>query len=277
MWPERTDGLKSQTIRFSQPEVLNDPFEVNPSIKAVDLLAAKNAMPPEQLQAAQEQEYLNNLKHHFSDEVIEAHKKEFLEIQQALIPIVEAQLPWMSRELNRVMETVFLEHLRNNFLVLSLTETPVNQLMWAHYAKDHKGFVLVFDENHSFFNRKVTDSDELRHLRKVIYSDERPELNYMDAKVGDFLLTKNRFWEYEREWRMIMLPQMADIIVNPNIYLFKYPPECVEAIIYGVNTSQEVKEQILEIREISFPHILIGQAALNNRNFEMNINPVNVQ
>ena len=35
--------------------------------------------------------------------------------------------------------------------VLSLTEVPLNQQMWAHYASEGAGFVVELDAQHAFF------------------------------------------------------------------------------------------------------------------------------
>src|SRR5207302_2679902 len=40
--------------------------------------------------------------------------------------------------------------------VLCLTEVPDSQLMWSHYAGSHKGFVIEFDSQHSYFNQRRT-------------------------------------------------------------------------------------------------------------------------
>jgi hypothetical protein len=48
--------------------------------------------------------------------------------------------------------------------IFSLTEDPMHPLMWSHYAGQHFGIVVEFDENHPWFNQKVAPPDDLRHL-----------------------------------------------------------------------------------------------------------------
>ena len=42
-------------------------------------------------------------------------------------------------------------NLHNRAGILSLSETPNNLLMWAHYAEGHTGLILVLDGSHDFF------------------------------------------------------------------------------------------------------------------------------
>lgn len=62
---------------------------------------------------------------------------------------------------------------RTNSAILSLTRSPLNPLMWAHYAAGHSGFVIGFDERSAEF------TDELSNLipvqfGNVIYTEAAP-------------------------------------------------------------------------------------------------------
>lgn len=83
------------------------------------------------------------------------------------------------------------EALNTKVGILSLSETIINPLLWAHYADSHKGFAIEFNTEHSFFNRRRSDKDELFHLRKVKYKD-RSSLGrtLMDIDGDDLLVTK---------------------------------------------------------------------------------------
>src|SRR5665647_580539 len=45
-----------------------------------------------------------------------------------------------------------LEVLRESVVILSLTQTPLDPLMWAHYGEEHKGFVIGYDISDPFLN-----------------------------------------------------------------------------------------------------------------------------
>ncbi|MCV2884796.1 DUF2971 domain-containing protein [Aestuariibacter sp. AA17] len=44
--------------------------------------------------------------------------------------------------------------IERNIGILSLSKTNENLLMWSHYAQNHQGFVIGFNEEHDFFFQK---------------------------------------------------------------------------------------------------------------------------
>jgi Protein of unknown function (DUF2971) len=76
--------------------------------------------------------------------------------------------------------------------VLSLTSRSDCRVMWAQYADNHQGIVLIFE----------TDQDSfLRTARQVEYVENRP-ISTVDSVVNNIYLKSNA-WEYEREYRAI--------------------------------------------------------------------------
>lgn len=91
-----------------------------------------------------------------------------------------------------------------------VSEEKDNLLMWAHYAKDHKGAVLEF--------WSLPDEDNaLSVARKVEYSKDPPAFFTQDEFLDDFcgirrldtteltrrsIHTKSDHWRYEKEWRV---------------------------------------------------------------------------
>lgn len=69
-----------------------------------------------------------------------------------------------------------IEILKKSLVILSLTKTPFNPLMWAHYAEDHRGFVIGYDIEDDFFlsgNYNVISAAE----GSVIYTTEKERLD----------------------------------------------------------------------------------------------------
>lgn len=92
------------------------------------------------------------------------------------------------------------ESVARSYGVVSYTELDTNNnLMWAHYADNHKGVCLIFEIN----------PKENPNLYKVKYERHLPKINYERTKEAflDNLLsiatTKSIDWEYEREWREV--------------------------------------------------------------------------
>jgi Protein of unknown function (DUF2971) len=72
------------------------------------------------------------------------------------------------------------------------------QLMWAHYAKNHRGFAVEFDPNHKLFQT----NDGSSSFRKITYLSERKQMIRMDVQSTAF--EKSLEWKHEEEFRLIM-------------------------------------------------------------------------
>lgn len=97
--------------------------------------------------------------------------------------------------------------------IISLSETPRNSLMWAHYAKQHNGICIGYKSN---FLQHIEKSEEFQIVinkpQKVNYDNLRFErdYNYSDIysieteAVTQHLLKKSDEWIYEKEHRLII-------------------------------------------------------------------------
>jgi hypothetical protein len=161
--PERIDVIENLEIRFTQPDALNDPFELRPhfdSLVAEANVLANLPQTPVDLRSM----------------VAEAHSM-LSEEQRAMLPL-DVATQWIetfmatddAREANAQRLRLFLQLIRDgaapvretiyrifndNVGILSFSEIPDHELMWSHYADTHKGLVLCFDEGHSFFHRRA--------------------------------------------------------------------------------------------------------------------------
>jgi hypothetical protein len=125
--------------------------------------------------------------------------------------------------------------------VLSLSETPADPLMWAHYASSHSGLVIGFTTDNDFFRcgqRNTEPGGEAFY--PVRYALERPRRrSYVDVTARDALFTKSPHWSYEREWRRYQLIRHADTELdgpgNDPIALFRYPRSAVRIVIFGMD------------------------------------------
>lgn len=116
----------------------------------------------------------------------------------------------------------FNETNRKNCFVFSMSESYDNELMWAHYANSNKGFCIEYDFNKAP-QLKTEIWRKLISIYKVIYKDEQEEFSFM--RILDYimkgqtdkeeyksisydmmqkLLTKKAFWNYEKEWRILL-------------------------------------------------------------------------
>lgn len=126
--------------------------------------------------------------------------------------------------------------------IISFTEDYNNPLMWAHYADDHRGFVVEFDFTQPFFADSIKNINgrlsrfEKDHFgevfefpEKVDYRREMPDFSRSELSAPDtinefhwkkfnraILFTKSNDWIYEKEQRSIVRLKDADSIICNN-------------------------------------------------------------
>jgi hypothetical protein len=132
--------------------------------------------------------------------------------------------------------------------------SPAVVPMWAHYAQNHEGLVIEFDEE------KLSAAFKQAGFGDVDYRDRADEslsdLLYRAAVTGKprhtYLLrravfsaayyTKTTCWQYEQERRMLVdLSQTREL---NGLMLLDIPKTCVKALIAGPHASQQTIESI---------------------------------
>ena len=127
--------------------------------------------------------------------------------------------------------------------ILSLTEDPANVVMWSHYASQHFGVVVEFDEKHPWFDQRTIAADDLRRLVKVSYVQDPHPQTWKQVTGTDMLYTKTAHWEYENEWRVIR-PLKDGTEVSPGIFCFDIPADAVRSITFGHRTTPALEQRI---------------------------------
>lgn len=163
----------------------------------------------------------------------------------------------------------------NRIGILCLSECYDNLLMWAHYADSHKGFVIEFDEQNTFFDQRVSQNDELRYLRKVQYSETRPSRPFADIDSLDAFLTKSSHWAYEQEWRMLLPLEQATRITQVKpipVHLFTLPPSAFRSIYFGCRADASLVSDVMEILKYSpaLSHVKMYRGSIDNQHFRLN-------
>jgi hypothetical protein len=133
--------------------------------------------------------------------------------------------------------------LNDSFFIGCLCADYKNRLMWSHYADSHQGFCIEYD-----FTKASDDSLPL----PVIYTDVRPKIpwkaiinntdqNLMEANRSFMmaLLSKDKAWEYEREWRILISSRTGRYA--------KMPP--ISCIYLGIQCSEKDRVTVIEMAE----------------------------
>lgn len=252
--PERVDILERLKIRFTEADQLNDPYECTPIFSEAfpsDELAAASLLPNEQ---------------RFIDYYPASGENPF-----------ERFTVTQRAEINDLLVMATEAVLKTSTLILSLSETCDNLLMWAHYTSNHQGLVIGFDAHHRFFqgNNWGSGALDLAAVNKVTYTSHRPQFNFVtDITKSAAFFTKSPEWQYEREWRMLRtLEEEDERIYNSNgtIFLFAVPSDAVRCVILGAASSDETQERaVAAIRgNTALSHVRVLKAELDKLSYKL--------
>jgi hypothetical protein len=267
---ERISILRDGLIRFSQPQAFNDPFELKPHV--VEIMDRENVE--------------STITEFFPELIREEYDKQPQQFRSAIPWAVYSAFAESKREelignvssfsghAAEMLEKSIHEGLEKSIGILSITESYCNLLMWAHYANSHQGFVVELDCSNGFFNRQKSEDDELRHLRKVSYSEVRPNIQLNQLSGLDVFLMKSKEWEYEQEWRMLLPLEISDrkIHATPyDIHLFKLPFEAIKSVIVGARAEQRTLEAIQSEIDSNrdLQHVKVYQMSIHPKRFEL--------
>jgi hypothetical protein len=259
--PERTDVIDRCEIRFTQPGALNDPFEFRPQFESLfaeaEALAKLAAEPSDfepmlrQAYAMLSEEQRSRLPYQPAAQIARASMATGMARSRASASVL-AFLQSMNDGAPQIREEIY-KALNTSVGILSLSEVPDNEIMWAHYADRHTGMVLGFDGTHTFFNRRRSESDEFYFLRKVLYKDTAPAPS-LGSLDGEFFVTKGSRWAYEREWRMLLPLKDATRSITTagdTVHLFTFPSDALKYIVIGANATPTLEASVRELLSTS--------------------------
>lgn len=181
-----------------------------------------------------------------------------------------------SEKFNEVLEKIYykaldecdakIKHLRNVTYRISCfsnfadeDELMENTTMWSHYADNHKGFCVKYSmdfDNLGFkemllcglFPVKYTSRIQkitTKQLLNIRETDEKFEVGgAIKKKTLKSMLTKSRFWNYEKEWRLILSENDCSLLDENNIPFSK-----IEAIYLGCRIDQSIAQLLINMGE----------------------------
>jgi hypothetical protein len=268
--PGRAEFVETFRLRYTQPAAFNDPFEAKPYYTGVAPAAWIQASYPRRYEKVLREQYLSmptdfQLRVSYS---VFAWALEYT--REDIYAVLRSVDESFVQPLNEIMHETFGRKVG----ALSLSETNDNQLMWSHYADSHRGFVVEFDESHSYFTGRAVSHDDLWQLQKVIYAETRPQTTPVDFDMTAILLTKHASWSYEREWKDFRPLNLASRVIEAEplpIHLFDFPPTSIQSITLGAHMAADVRDSItssIKQRDL-YPHVRIFESILDVRDYAL--------
>ena len=307
-----TRYLSTWALRITPPDQFNDPFELRPKFLALTGEALRRQAPqairdefqkmlPQALatagiavvDSAMVELFVGYLLREldkdgeatFADRVmtdggaialdqLEAFRKLVGEQITLSLGNVDRMLPILNRQLESVMHST----LPRLVGILCLSRSSKNLLMWSHYGDSHQGALLEFDDGHKTFRRRRTPSDEFGFLRRVSYSDTRPELNAQVDDEGAFVhlaLTKGLEWSYEQEVRLLLPLENADRMLDAEsgrIHLMVVPSEALKSVTFGCKASEAFVDAAIEALNAvaATSHVVTRRSVVDDDQYALN-------
>lgn len=228
--------FRSPSIRFTQPQFLNDPYECH-------LTLDKNAVVERYKAYRKESEPdIDNTQLSNSSKLVENQL------------VIDALLHYRER--------------RSSLGVVSLSEDPLNLLMWSHYGDEHRGAAIEFDWSHPKL-RPGSSGHEFSGLIQVKYTD-RKIFGFPDPDtIIDVLSTKSPHWSYELEWRLIRTLNLTRHVQN-DIYVVDFDLSAIRTVYLGANFDGRLIPEMTKIcRENGGDHIRFLKVNVAPHKFEL--------
>ena len=135
-------------------------------------------------------------------------------------------------------------------------ELGKNTTMWSHYADNHRGFCIKYSLKfldsplHSIlkcglfkiiYSARISKVSPGELLKLQLAGDGVVDINaYLAKTIYRALITKARFWGYEKEWRLILGKENSNVLQNGRI---SFP--FIESIYLGCNIDNTLSQHIL--------------------------------
>jgi hypothetical protein len=209
--------LANKTLKFSKPSTFNDPYDCD--VDLVDFNFNGNIHP-------RVLEEIDALKKTFGN-YLESRPQAFWEMLYK-----EAQLEKI-----------------NGMRISCFSLVNDNVLMWSHYAK-HDGVCLEF--NNIVKKKFVNLIDEIDISEGVVGYNQKERINYLAEDrafaIYQLYFCKSQSWEYEKEFRMILLNNKNEIQ--------QFHEEFLIGVYFGINTTKAEIDSIVNLcDQVNLKHL----------------------
>lgn len=147
--------------------------------------------------------------------------------------------------------------------ICCLTKNFLNDQMWAHYAEDFKGALLIFSpaNSDSIFTRSeqvaysddpyfIFDADEFGKV--ITGQSSMSDREFVSRAVTKIILTKKQGWSYEKEWRINFGSGRSP---EKEIEYLPYDNEDLYAVCFGLRSPPNFIEELCHLARSRNPDV----------------------
>lgn len=225
--------FEDKTIRFTQPQFLNDPEECKPSIKGLMNIDDLNGFITKKFEDILDEELRKLDLNPFKRAALKCEQLSSITQYEKTLNIIS-----QSALLKTILESAF-KHLEQLIGIACFSEDGNSIEMWKRYGENGHGFMLEFNESHDFFDTRKSNVDSLRLLTKVSYENEKHAEFLSNLKDINILYTKSADkWAVEKEQRLVR--SLSDLQeVSRGVFVDHFPFMALESFTFGTECSDK--------------------------------------
>jgi len=243
------------SLKFTPLDELNDPSELTP---VMDRAAVRSSLESLRINGLTQDQYdwlvrqgavLDLLAP--QEKVLNAPKT-LAEANRMLSISTYDNLDHMERKLFAAVESI-----RAKVGILSLSERYDSLPMWAHYADQAKGFVVIFENLERSFKGDETGS--LNVPKPVVYTERFIGMTFDPSTQDRLFFSKLSDWSYEREWRVVTALASCRRSSDGKLYLRDVAPHHLAGVICGWRVGKEDLSSLRDdLKRVNLNARLIG-------------------
>jgi len=281
--------LKSRKLQWKEPGLFNDPFDHNTGFKyqfnKEDMLAELSntfdrIMFGETGCHFKVRTNLGSMLQEMRQKLVQVRSKlPAEEIKKFRTKVIEAvlssqdKLPFLENQSTfRRFALAFINQSRT----ICFSEIKDNNVMWSHYADQHRGAVLglkcmkEIDDNFLIampvkYSKEFPPFTPLDRWVREMTGEEEPDFKRLYFPL---IFTKHIDWAYEKEWR-ISLPLQPNEKNSRGIYLEHKNAEVFDSVYLGCRMSVIDKDEIIAIAKATNPKVSIYQGRMSDCEFNL--------
>lgn len=273
--------LANQTLRWSTPGMLNDPFDMQFDLQyEVDREAVRKLALDKLWEGYNGAPFntqnpvgigLSFIRIHRLGLSREQFETDFAAAIQESLGILQKSLPEVNTQTRQQLSVS---------KILCLTEVPDNPVMWTHYADVHRGVVLRF-RDYPQYDSPFRMAEPVQYVAKTPALVDEEFLSDMLAGRASFssnellsrlVYTKSAEWAYEREWRLYSGNGRNR---DAKFEDLKFGSFELDAVLFGLNTSGDDVAELSELARDLYPRAEILRAARKQRAIGMTFEKMN--
>lgn len=272
--------LENQTLRWSTPATLNDPYDIQFDLR---INFDRNKVLRDTLDKLWKV-HLGELRGHPENRMTAAFelmrpalkgipKKIFMRDMEAGI---RKSFAAMDKNIHQTYRDT--RDQLSTTKILCLTDSPINQLMWAYYADSNRGAVLRFQDEPGADSPYKT-AKKMSYMKDIPMLFEEDELsdflsgltNFDQVKrINTLVYTKSDAWKHESEWRIFSGNGRNKNAPHEDV---KFGAKELTGVVLGCRMPLDQRAALsLTIKRL-YPHAEILQATPANHSFQLELSP----